>query len=706
MKIFLIILSTLLIISSQAISATIFEAIQNNNIDEVTTFVTDNPDILNERDEQYCDPLTVAAIAGNLDIMKYLISQGADINTIDREGSNLLHNAAANGHLEVVQYLLDQGFDINAEDANGNTALLFASSHNNFDLIKFLLDKGADLEAESINGTNVILNSAFAGNIEIVDFFIDKGFSVNHPNQWGVTPLMYASIVGNKDVVEFLLENGADVTAISNNGETALVWATIRMHFDIAELLMDKGLSYNDRNEHGATMFFSAGKSPMEAVTYMIENGADTNVEDSSGTTPLHIAAQRGNTEVATYLIEHGADVNKINEHGWTPLKFSLWSEDTSMMELLLEKGATIEIIDAECETGCQTYESSPLHLASRRGAADFMGILIDHGADVNIKNEEFKQTPLHLAAAMGYGDIVALLIESGCDESIKDINGKTAADLALEHGNLGIAKMLLGNETIEDAKPEELLQASLQESEIYIWFVTHSGWFARTKDHLLVFDYWRQNRPPDNPSIANGMFTFNEIKNLDVIVLVSHVHQDHYSPEIFTWNDSIPNITYVMGFDPHVANEEYIVMQPRTSVNVNGVDITAIYSNDTGVGFMVEADGVTILHPGDHANRERDFSGDYLDEIYYLQSLNKPIDIAFMPISGCNFGDNEAVRLGVHKTFEILEPTVFFPMHAGDYSPDYMEFVEQAYEDGATPLMYYQIFPGDRFYFNTSYLQ
>jgi len=120
----------------------------------------------------------------------------------------------------------------------------------------------------------------------------------------------------------------------------------------------------------------------------------------------------------------------------------------------------------------------------------------------------------------------------------------------------------------------------------------------------------------------------------------------------------------------------------------------------------MVEANGVNILHPGDHANRERDFSGDYLDEIYYLKSLNKPIDIAFMPISGCNLGDNEAVRLGVHKTFEILEPTIFFPMHSGDYSPNYMEFVEQAYEDGATPLMYYQIFPGDRFYFNTAYIQ
>ncbi len=706
MKIFILILAGILILSSHAISATIFEAIQNNDLEEVTTLVKNDPDILIERNDQYCDPLTVAAIVGDLVIMKYLISQGADISTLDREGSNLLHNAAANGHLDVVKYLVDHGFDINTEDANGNTAILFASGFDNLELIQYLVDNGASLDTESNAGRNCILNSVLTGNTDIIEFFLDNGFTVNTTNQWGVTPLMYASIVGNKDIVEFLLEKGADVRAISDNGETALVWATIRQHYDIAELLMEKGLSYNDRSEAGATMFFSAGKSPLEAVNYMIEHGAEPNVEDTLGNIPLHIAAQHSNDEVAAYLIELGADVNKVNNFGWTPLKFSMWSDTTSTLELLLENGAKIEIRNPECETGCQTNEASPLHAAVRMGKTDFVSKLIEYGADVNIKNEEYKHTPLHLAAALGYADIATLLIENGSDITSEDINGKTAADLAAEHGNIEIANKLMNNDSIVNIEMDDVLHAPLEEGEMYLWFVTHSGWIARTKDHVLVFDYWRQNRAPDNPCISNGMFNVEEMKDLDVIVFVSHVHQDHYSPEIFSWNDSIPNITYLMGFDPHVADEDYIVMEPRTTIDVNGVDVTTIYSNDTGVGFFVEADGFDLFHPGDHANRERDFSGDYLNEIYYLKSLNKPIDIAFMPISGCNFGDNEAVRLGIHKTFEILEPSVFFPMHAGDYSPDYMEFVAQAYEDGATPSMYYQIFPGDRFYFNKTYLQ
>lgn len=706
MKIFILILSAILIVGSQAIGSTIFEAVESNSLEEVERLVQENPGLLSARNDRYCDPLTVAVIAGNLDIMEYLLSQGADINTLDREGSNLMHNAAANGHYDAVTFLYEKGFDINAVDGNGNTPLLFAVTQDNIELIQFLIENGADLQAENTNGTNVLLNSIFSGNLDIVKLLLDRGLSVNQPNQWGVNPLMYASILGNRDIVEYLIKNGADVHAISNQGETALVWATIRLHFDIAELLMEKGLSYNDRNEDGGTMFFSAGKSPMEAVEYMIEHGADPLVEDSSGTTPLHIAAQHGNTEIAAYLIELGADVNKLNDYGWTPLKYTIWNDSLSTTELLIERGATVNISDPGNETGCIPYDSSPLHLVARMGKTDFVKTLVEHGAEVNIQTEEMKHTPLHLAAALGYDDIAEFLIEKGCDINAKDINGDTALDLAFEHGNSEIVSILSPNQPVQGNLPSELLHAPLQEGEIYIWFVTHSGWIAKTKDHLLVFDYWRQNRDPDQPSIENGMINFDEIGDLDVIVFVSHVHTDHYSPEIFTWNDSLPNVIYVMGFDPHVPNEDYMVLEPRTNVNVNGVDVTTIHSNDTGVGFLVEADGVTILHPGDHANRERNFSGDYLDEIYYLQGLSNTIDIAFMPIRGCNFGDNEAVRLGVHKTFEILEPAIFFPMHAGAYSSHYRDFVEQAYEDGATPSLYYQVFPGDRFYFNTAYIQ
>jgi L-ascorbate metabolism protein UlaG (beta-lactamase superfamily) len=122
--------------------------------------------------------------------------------------------------------------------------------------------------------------------------------------------------------------------------------------------------------------------------------------------------------------------------------------------------------------------------------------------------------------------------------------------------------------------------------------------------------------------------------------------------------------------------------MGGRTEKNINGMKVTTIESNDTGVGFLVEVDGLTILHAGDHANRHQDFSGTYKAEIEYLESKGVRPDIAIMPISGCGFGDQVAVKLGVHYALETLKPLVFLPMHSGGYEYRYHEFITEAKEE------------------------
>jgi L-ascorbate metabolism protein UlaG (beta-lactamase superfamily) len=118
--------------------------------------------------------------------------------------------------------------------------------------------------------------------------------------------------------------------------------------------------------------------------------------------------------------------------------------------------------------------------------------------------------------------------------------------------------------------------------------------------------------------------------------------------------------------------------MGPREVRTIDGVKITTIKSNDPGVGFWVETDGVVIFHAGDHANRWQDFSGPYKEEIDFLAATGKRPDIAFMPISGCNFGDQEAVKMGVCYALETLKPLVFLPMHSGGGEHRYVEFVNE----------------------------
>ena len=142
----------------------------------------------------------------------------------------------------------------------------------------------------------------------------------------------------------------------------------------------------------------------------------------------------------------------------------------------------------------------------------------------------------------------------------------------------------------------------------------------------------------------------------MNVTVFASHVHGDHYSKHILEWQGKIDGLDYVMGF-PCEDMEDYILAGPRETLEHEGMRIATIESNDSGVGFLVEVDGVRIFHAGDHANRLRDFSGPYCAEIDYLAGNFGDIDLAFMPVSGCGFGDQEAVKMGVFYALEKLDP-------------------------------------------------
>jgi L-ascorbate metabolism protein UlaG (beta-lactamase superfamily) len=128
---------------------------------------------------------------------------------------------------------------------------------------------------------------------------------------------------------------------------------------------------------------------------------------------------------------------------------------------------------------------------------------------------------------------------------------------------------------------------------------------------------------------------------------------------------------------------------------------ISTIESNDSGVGFLVEVDGVRIFHAGDHANRLRDFSGPYAAEIDYLSTDFESIDLAFLPVSGCGFGDQEAVKMGVFYALKKLEPAVFFPMHGGKRSTRYSEYRKEAAEMGFETETVCAEGPGARFHFS-----
>jgi len=535
---------------------------------------------------------------------------------------------------------------------------------------------GTESEATGIH------QAAFTGDLAQVKTFLKKDakmIDADGPNN--KKPLHWAAHGGHAAVAEFLIARGAVVDSRNVEEETPLHYAAFHDHPEVAKLLVSKGADVNARAKSGATpVTYAAQQNHLDILKFLLANGADVSAASQNGFTLLHHCAWRSSKEIVELLIEKGIPADAKTDFGRTPLQMAAMGGNLEAAKVLVAKGADVNNKGEE--------DWPPLYMAVNRGHKDMVPLLLEAGAAVDIRQEKSQQTPLHLAAMQGYGEIAAMLLDKGANPNAKDNNGHTPLYYACRYGNKKAAKILLskGAEWGDDAEKEKmkenfgfspLLQKEFKPGSALVWYLWHSGWAIKTSNHLLIFDYYKNSTPPDTPLLANGSINPEEIKDLNVTVFVSHSHGDHYTPAIFDWKKDVKNITYVMGFKPENQNG-YIYMGPRETKTITGMEITTIESNDSGVAFFVKVDDVNIFHSGDHANRKQDFSGPFKKEIEFLADKGLKPDIFFAPVSGCGFGDLEAVKKGVFYTIKKLSPHVIVPMHAGGNADKYMEFAKE----------------------------
>jgi len=134
---------------------------------------------------------------------------------------------------------------------------------------------------------------------------IQLGANVNQPTAWGVTPLGWAIERGKIDIVPLLLGAGADVNVLSRQGESPLDLA-IKEYEDLAlaQLLIQKGADINRQDEEdGSTLLmWAVENNKPEMVSFLLNNNANTNLEDNFGETALDIAKRYGYTTIISLL--------------------------------------------------------------------------------------------------------------------------------------------------------------------------------------------------------------------------------------------------------------------------------------------------------------------------------------------------------------------------------------------------------------------
>jgi ankyrin repeat protein len=165
-----------------------------------------------------------------------------------------------------------------------------------------------------------------------------------------------------------------------------------------------------------------------DAALELINSGADVNVSQGDGTTPLHWAIYNVDAELVAVLLERGARPDVINNYGSSPLAEAVKVADAHLVKMLLDAGADVEAPNQEGQT--------VLMLAARAGSMDVAEQLIGHGADVNARETWRGQTALMWAADSNSPDLVKLLIDRGVDVNTRAIANDWPTQLTSEPRN------------------------------------------------------------------------------------------------------------------------------------------------------------------------------------------------------------------------------------------------------------------------------
>lgn len=341
----------------------------------------------------------------------------------------------------IICQLLQLGASPNGRDEQrGNRTPLALAVTRDETLVRVLLAAGADVNAKLLPGCTTALH--LAPSVDIARALLIAGANVRAADvSCPIIPYLVSHPCEGKGLAS-LCQFWATHGAISSPSAIDSIHADIPPDIYIALVRFFGGLAgVNVRLSGGRTPLHSAVNSPAR-VKALIQAGADVNVADGDGTTPLHIVSNPesalmlvhagarlsatdhaglmplhralGNPACVSTLIHAGADVNAADAQGRCPMELTT---NINTLQLLIRAGADVNAKDAAGQTLLHRLVNSPNHVAA----------LIQVGADVNAK-DALGRTPLHLATAP---DSIRLLAQAGARLNAPDACGLSPLHLA-----------------------------------------------------------------------------------------------------------------------------------------------------------------------------------------------------------------------------------------------------------------------------------
>ena len=213
---------------------------------------------------------------GDLSLVKEIIEQrGGNVNAVQNDATPLIITTHLN-YPEISKYLIQNGAEVNVKDARDNTPLIYALQKISENVPELLINKGADVNAIGSNEETPLYLAAKSGSLEYVKLLLSKGAKINQGD-----PALIEALKGDYiDIIQTLINNGADLNLRDSYfNKSALHWAI--------------GSLWQKTNEKIAKMLIAAG--------------ADVNIQDNEGNTPLSLAVQKNLDDLVELLKSKGA---------------------------------------------------------------------------------------------------------------------------------------------------------------------------------------------------------------------------------------------------------------------------------------------------------------------------------------------------------------------------------------------------------------
>jgi ankyrin repeat protein len=251
------------------------------------------------------EPLVKAAFEQDLNAVRELLLS-FNVNVRDKATEmTALDQAVENGNCEIVKTLISAGANARFESEKGRTALMYLRDNATVDLVRDLISAGANVNARDQSGQTALMNAASMSNFEVVKELLEAGAKVDSKDSDGTTALMLAASNQDPRITRLLIEAGANVNGKDEEGKTALMMAAVNGNAEAIKTLIDAGAEINARDEDGQTALVRANQ--IENILILLDAGADMSIKDNKGQTALGRARKSNQEEIVKLLESRGA---------------------------------------------------------------------------------------------------------------------------------------------------------------------------------------------------------------------------------------------------------------------------------------------------------------------------------------------------------------------------------------------------------------